>query len=146
MDLIGLSIQTDSAGAAQNGGVDDNTRTVGGLDEGIRTRRDLAQLSVDLMLVFEAAHQTATGTRDLGRVEREILLLCHVDGNRLEVIQKGRAAQRAAADTQTTEHLSLVAHTDLAQLDAGAEDRGEILDEITEVDAAVGGEIKQHLV
>ena len=54
--------------------------------------------------------------------------------------QKGLAADAKAAD-----HLALVAHADLAQLDAGVEDAGQILDQLAEVHAAVGGEVEHDL-
>ena len=54
--------------------------------------------------------------------------------------QNGRAAHAEAAD-----HLRLVAHADLPQLDAGAQHGGEALDQLAEVDAAVSREEEQDL-
>src|SRR5699024_10911049 len=60
--------------------------------------------------------------------------------------QELAAAEGPAADADAAQHLRLVAHADLAQLDAVAEDRGEVLDELAEVHAPVGGEEKGYLV
>ena len=50
-----------------------------------------------------------------------------------------------AADAQAADHLGLVADADLPQLDAGAEHAGQVLDQLAEVHAAIGGEEKQDL-
>ena len=44
--------------------------------------------------------------------------LGHLDGDGLELIQKLRAAKGLSADTQAAQHLRLVPHADLPQLDA----------------------------
>ena len=98
------------------------------------------------MLVFQAAHQTAAYTGDLRRIERKVLVLGHVDGDRVKVVEVGRAAQLSAAAAEAADHLRLVAHADLAQLDTGAEHAGKILDQLAEVYAAVRGEVEQQLV
>ena len=41
--------------------------------------------------------------------------------------------------------LALVPHADLAQLDAGVEDTGQILDQLAEVHAAIGGKVEHDL-
>ena len=55
------------------------------------------------------------------------------------------AAQRSAADAHTAQDLGLIAHADLAKLDSCAEDARKVLDQVTEVDAAVGCEVKEYL-
>ena len=55
------------------------------------------------------------------------------------------AAKRAAANAVTTQYFGLVANADLAQLDAGAEDAGQVFDQVAEIHAAVGREVEQHL-
>ena len=64
----------------------------------------------------------------------------------MEVVEVGRAAQLTAAAAEAADHLRLVAHADLAQLDTGAEHAGEIFDQLAEVYAAVRGEVEQQLV
>ena len=56
------------------------------------------------------------------------------------------AAQRAAADTDTSENLRLISHTDLTQLNTCFEDRRQILYQFTKVDSSVCGKIKENLV
>ena len=64
----------------------------------------------------------------------------------MEVVQIRAAAQLAPAGAQSADHLGFIAHADLAQLDARAEDAREVLDQLAEVHAAVRGEVKQHFV
>ena len=74
------------------------------------------------------------------------MLLGHLDRDRLELAQKAVAAERPPADSQTPKHLGLIPHADLPQLDPGAEDRGQVLDQLPEVDPPVGGEIEKDFV
>ena len=55
-------------------------------------------------------------------------------------------AQRTAADTDTTENLRLISHTDLTQFDTCLEDRCQIFYQFPEIDSSVCGKIKQDLV
>ena len=86
-------------------------------------------------LVAQAAFQAAAHARQLRRVQAEVLLLGHLDRHRLERLQPGRAAQRAAAGAVAAEHLGFVAHADLAHLDAHPEMRGQIAHQLAEVHA-----------
>ena len=95
-----------------------------------------------ILLVFEAAHQAVAQAGNLRRVERKILLLRHLDGDRREIAQKRPAADRPPARADSAEHLRLVAHADLAQLNAGLENTRQTLDQHAEIHAAVGGEIE----
>src|SRR6185503_13280857 len=95
-------------------------------------------------LVAQAALQASALSRQLGRVETELLLLGHPDRDRLEGAQPGRAAEGAAARAVAAEHLGLVAHTDLPHLDPHAEVRREIAHQLAEVDARVGGVIEDE--
>ena len=144
--MLGAVIELHLADAAQHLGRDDLAAALGGIDNAALTRRDLLELGVGLVLVFQAAHQTAAYTGDLRRIERKVLVLGHVDGDRMEVVEVGRAAQLTAAAAEAADHLRLVAHADLAQLDTGAEHAGEILDQLAEVYAAVRSEVEQQLV
>ena len=56
------------------------------------------------------------------------------------------AAQRATADTDTSENLRLISHTDLTQLNTCFEDRLQILYQLTKVDSYHCGKIKEKLV
>ena len=79
---------------------------------------------IGVLLVFEAAHEAAAGAGDLGWVQAEVLRLGHLDGHGDKIVQKLRAAEGPAADAETAEHLCLVAHADLPQLDARAKHTG----------------------
>ena len=55
----------------------------------------------------------------------------------MEIIEIRAAAQLAAAAAQTADHLRLIAHADLAQLNAGTEHARKVLNQFAEVHAAV---------
>jgi len=89
------------------------------------------------VLVDQAAHQPPADPGELRRVERQLLVFRHLDRDRLEVAQEGRAAQLLAARADAANRARLVAHPDLAHLDARAEFVRQVLDKIPEVDPAV---------
>ena len=103
------------------------------------------QVFVSVFLILKAAHQSSAGSGDLGRIERKILFLCHLDRNRREVAQVGGAAEFSAADPHTAQHLRLIAYADLPQLDPHAEYRSQVFHQIPEIDSPVRGKIKKDL-
>ena len=109
-------------------------------------RQFLIQPLIGALFIFQTAHQTAADTADLHRIQREILLLRHLDRYRRKIRQKRLAAQRPAADADSAENLGLVAHTDLPQLDTRLEHRREIAHQLTEINPSVRGKIIQHLI
>ena len=54
-------------------------------------------------------------------------VLAIFDGHRHKVVQELGAAEGPAADAQASQHLGLVPHTDLPQLDAGMDGAGQVL-------------------
>src|SRR5256885_1339529 len=64
-------------------------------------------------LVAQAALQAPAQPRELRRVEAQLLLLRHLDRDRLEGLQKRRAAERPAAGAVAAVHLRFVADADL---------------------------------
>ena len=76
---------------------------------------------VELVLVLEAAEQAAAAAGDLAGVEREVLVLGQAQVDRRELLEPGGAAVLPPAAADAGEPRRLVAHADLAQLDAGAE-------------------------
>ena len=128
-------------------GVDlgDHAHAVGGHDVLAHPGNALERLLIGVLLVLQAAHQPAAQAGNLGGVQREVLLLGHLDGHGLEVAQERAAADGPAAGAESAQHLRLVAHADLAQLDAHFEHRGQILHQLAEVHAAVGCEIEDDL-
>ena len=105
------------------------------LDIVTHTRKLAVQFFVSVFLIFQAAHQSAADTGDLGGIQGQILLLRHLDGYRHEIRQIAVTAQRSSTDTDTAADLGLIA--DLAQLDTGLEHTCQILDQFTEVDTSV---------
>ena len=100
---------------------------------------------VGVVLVGEAAEQPVADAGDLGRIERQPLLLCHLDGNRGKVLEIGRAAELSAAAAQAADHLGFVANPDLADFHPGAEFLNQILDQLAKIHPGVGGEIEDDL-
>ena len=100
------------------------------------------QVSVRIRLIDEAAHQPAADTADLLRIQRQILLLRHLDGDRDEIRKPGMAAERAAAGPHAADDLRLVAGAHLPEFDPHMEDRRKILDQISEIHPAVCREEK----
>src|SRR6185503_14747253 len=109
-------------------------------------RKTLAALDVKLVLVAQAAHQPAARPRDLGRVERQPLILRYSEIHGPQLRKPRRRAVLPAAAPDSVETLGLVTDADLFELDAGAKERSEIADEIPEVDALVSGEIERELL
>ena len=100
---------------------------------------------VILLLVAEAAQQTPADARNFGRIQEQILLLRHLDGDGDELAEEPAAAADHAATAHRAEHLRFVADADLAQLDAGVVLAHEVLDQLAEVDAGRRGEVKHQL-
>ena len=83
----------------------------------------LARRHVELVLVLEAAEQPAAAAGDLGRVEREVLVLGEREADGRELGEPGGAAVLPAAAADAAEPGRLVAHADLPELDPGPEHR-----------------------
>src|SRR6476646_9646227 len=96
-------------------------------------------------LVAQAALQPSAQPGQLRWVEAQVLLLGHLDRDRLEGLQERRAAERPAARAVAAVHLRFVAHADLPHLDPRAELRCQLADQFAEIDAPVGGEIEDQL-
>ena len=116
------------------------------LDDGVLLGRALLEVAVRLELVAQAAHETAARAGDLVGVERQVLLLCHADGHGLKAAAKARAAQLLAAVAKASHERGLLAHADLAHVDALAQLAGEVAHELAEVDALVGREVADALL
>ena len=110
------------------------------------TRQLAVQVFIGFLLVFQATHQSSADTRNLRRVQGQVLLFCHLDRNRCKLGQIRMAAKRSAADANSAEDLCLIADTDLAKLDSRLKDSRQILYQLTEINSSVGGKVKQHLV
>src|SRR5207253_6182321 len=102
-------------------------------------------LQVGLILVPHAALEPTALARELRLVEREPLLLHHLDGDGLELPQPRRAAELAPTDAEPTRHLGLVARPDLLHLHARAERLRERARQLAEVHPVLGEEVEGRL-
>src|SRR5262245_19938778 len=96
-------------------------------------------------LVTQAAFQAAAQSGQLRGIQAELLLLGHLDGDRLERRQPRGAAERPATRPVPADHLRLVADADLPHFDAGVKLGRQLADELAEVDTAVSGEVEGQL-
>ena len=135
--VVGVRVQPDLDRLAQQIDLHRGAVAVNGLHKGALLGHLLHQILIGRLFITQAAHQPSAGTGDLRRVERERLHLGHFGGNGLEILQKLAAAIGPPADADAAEHLRLVPHADLSQLDAVAEHARQILDQLTEVHASV---------
>ena len=104
----------------------------------------LYKILIRFLLVSQAAHQPPAAAGNLRGVEGEGLHLCHLRGDGLKIVKKLVAAVRPPAYADAAYHLRLIAHADLAQLYAVAEDACKILYQLAKVHSAVGSEEKER--
>ena len=116
------------------------------IDKRLLFGRAALKVLVRLELVAQAAHQATADAANFGRVERQVLLFCHADRNRLKLSAKARAAELLTALGIATHQAGLVTHADLAHVDANVQRRGQVLDELTEIDALLGGKVEHSLL
>src|SRR5262245_54479088 len=100
---------------------DDAAVALDALDARPHRRQLAAHLLVRGVLVAQAALEPPALSRELRRVQGQTLFLHHLDRDRLELAQPGRAAQLAPADAHPARHLRLVPRADLLEIDADAE-------------------------
>ena len=144
--IFRLVVQADFHGLPQEVDLGYRPHAVGGLHKGFVLGHALDGVLIGVLLVLQTAHETPAGARDLGGVEGEALGLGHLDGDGLKVVQEAAAAEGPPADPQSAQHLGLVPHTDLAQLDAGVEHAGQILHQGPEIHPALAGKEKEDLI
>ena len=116
---------------------------VGRLHALAQAGQGFARLDVLRLLVDQAALQPPALPRDPRRVQRQVLVLGHADGDRRELGQEGRAAQLPPARADAAHHLGLVAHPHLAQLDAVVQARRQVAHQLAEVDPLLGREVER---
>src|SRR6266498_2348655 len=107
---------------------------------GLAGRADLGQVVVGGELVEQATLEPAAVAEEPAVCERHVLRLGHLDGDRIEVLEIGRAAELAAARADAVHELGGVAGPDLPHLDAGVELVREVADEVAEVHPLLGAE------
>ena len=130
---------------AEHVGADDPQRPPARLIALAEARAVPVEGVVALLLVGEAAEETAADAGHLGGIEEEILLLGHAYGDGSELPQVPAAAADHAAVAHGADHLGFVAHADLPELDAHAVLVHKILDEFAEVDAGGRRKVEDEL-
>jgi hypothetical protein len=103
-----------------------------------------AQFSVGLMFVAQTAHQTPAGTRDLAGIQRQVLFLGHLDGNRVEFARPRRATALPPAKPQPSGQGRAVSGTHLAQLDPLVQGGGKVSDQDPKVYSGFCAEVEQY--
>lgn len=78
-------VQLHLAGAAQHLRGNDLSSPLRRIHHAALLGRDLLQLGIGFVLIFETAHQPPAGAGYFGRVKRQVLILGHIDRNRMEV-------------------------------------------------------------
>ena len=116
------------------------------IDERLLFGRTALKVLVGLELVAQAAHQTTAHAADLGGIERQVLLFCHANRDGFKLSAKARAAELLSALGVATHQAGLVAHADLAHVDANMQRRGQILDELAKIDALLGCKVEHGLL
>ena len=118
----------------------------GSTDDSLNVLRQIAQAD-DRVLVIDQENAGVSCARNAGIDVAEGETVFFVDADDYIDAQTVERVLHAmeSADAEAADHLALVAHADLAQLDAGVEDAGQILDQLAEVHAAVGGEVEHDL-
>ena len=96
------------------------------------------------MLILQAAHQPSAGTRDPQRVDRQVLVLGHPHGDRLEVLEECGAAQVTPARPDPALQPGLIPGADLPQLDPAPQPGRQIADERAEVDPSRRTEVHRE--
>ena len=142
---ICLLLQTHLHALTHQIHLDDRTAAVGRIHEGLVFGRFAKQILIGVLLILQTAHQSAASAGDLCGIQAEILGLCHLDGNGMEILQKAATAEGSATDAQATYHFCLVTHTDLPQLDTGMEHRSEALDQLAEIHSFIGSKGEKDL-
>src|SRR5437867_5240809 len=145
LDLDVVLAATDDHGLPEDVLPNDRPVALDRLDRRPDRGQTLLELDVGLVLVAQAALEPPAHAGELRGVQRQALLLRHLDRHGLELLQPRGAAQLAPAGADAAGHLGLVARADLLHLDARAQELGELPSEVAEVDALRTREEEGHL-
>src|SRR5262249_26811266 len=91
--VLATLVLPDPDGFLVDLGAQHRHRALPGAEHRAHRRQPLYAVAVLGQLVGEAAHEPATGARYLAGVERELLLARHLERDRVEVLEPGRAAE-----------------------------------------------------
>src|SRR5262245_40373046 len=89
-------------------------------------RQRALEPQVRFVLVAQATLEPPAHAGELRRIEREVLLLGHLDRDRVEFPQPRRAAKLAATRADRAHELGFVAGADLLHLDPHAQLLGDV--------------------
>src|SRR5881397_3552743 len=112
LDLHLVLGAADDHRLAENVLADDGAVALHRLDPRADRGQRLPELDVGLVLVAETALEPPAHARELGGVQREALLLRHLDRDGLELLEPRRAAELPPAWSDAAGHLGLVARAD----------------------------------
>jgi hypothetical protein len=135
LDLLGQNVQAHHASPAERR-----------LDLIADVRQRGENLGIGFVLVPQATHETAAQAGYFRRVEGQVLVFGHLDGNRLKIAKERRATEKPTAWADAAQHLRFIPYADLPQLDARAKDGGQVLDQLAKVDASFRGKVKISLL
>src|SRR5439155_28978 len=93
--VFGTLIVPDPDRLAEEIGPRDHHLPLSGLEFGPDRRHAVRGLAVARELVGEAAHEPPAGAGDLAGIERELLVARHLERDRMELLEPGRAAEGA---------------------------------------------------
>src|SRR5213083_2446240 len=136
LDLDAVLGAPHDDGALEDVLADDHPVALDALDTRAGRRQTALQLEVRLVFVSHAALEPPALAGELRLVERESLLLHHLHGDGLELLQPRGAAELAPADAEPARNLGLV---------AGAERLRERPRELPEIDPVLGEEVEGGL-
>ena len=116
-------------------------------DDVARARHPGMGVLVSFLLVFQAAQQATAAAGDLRRVERKVLVLGHLDRYRHQFVGNDVAAQLPAAHAHIRQRSRASSRTPIWRSSIRIwKMPSQILDQVPEIDPAVGGEVEQDLV
>jgi hypothetical protein len=84
-------------------------------------RHIFGKFQISFVFKFKTAFEAAADSGNRTGSKGEILFFCHADVDRIELFEKGAAAERTAADGDAAAVAGFVADTDLAQFDTGGQ-------------------------
>ena len=134
---LGPIVQTDGDAPADDIMSDHLAGFVLGLDGLAYLGKTGFQLLIGLVFIGQTAHQPTALAGNLGRIQRQTLLLSHFDGNRLKFFDECGTAYLTTTAPDATAHLCLVSDTNLAHLNSGSELLDEAFHQFAKIDATV---------
>ena len=99
-----------------------------------------------MLWLMNSTFSPSTRPGQLARINGKVLVACVLCGDWTELPEPTCAAKLDAARTDAAHLFRLVPDADLTQLYAGSICGSEVLDQLTEIDPMIGGEIEGYLV